>query len=306
MAGLPGDPDVVTFMYVPGRAGQIRRYSVPRFWLKRVSIAGIVLSVIVLALGVDYVRVRIQLGELDYLRTETSDQRNQIEAYSEKVNEIAEHLSQVSQFDRKLRVITNLDPADPLPLPGIGGVEDGPLSATDVGGLTRGGRHRRMVANFGQLSAAASAEAESLRALVTHLENQQARLAATPSVVPTRGWVTSGFGHRSSPFTGHREVHRGIDIAGRMDTPVIAPADGVVRYAKDRRALGNAISISHGYGIETLYGHLAEFRVKPGEKVRRGQVIALMGNTGRSTGPHLHYQVEVSGKPVNPHNYILD
>lgn len=304
MARGPGNPDVVTFMYVPGRSGQIRRYSVPRFWLRRASIAGVVVSVLVLGLGIDYVRARHQLGELDYLRSETSAQREQIQAYSEQVNEIAGHLAQVSQFDNKLRVITNLDPADPLPLPGIGGLEGEMLSSAE--GLTRGGRHRKMISNFGRLSEAASREAESLHALVTHLENQQARLAATPSIVPTRGWVTSGFGHRSSPFTGHREVHRGVDIAGRMGTEVIAPADGVVRYAKDRRALGNAISISHGYGIETLYGHLSEFRVKPGEKIRRGQVIALMGNTGRSTGPHLHYQVEVNGKPVNPNNYILD
>ena len=304
MAGASGDPDVVTFMYVPGRSGRIRRYSVPRGWLRRASIAGVVVSVLMLGLGVDYVRARHQLGELDYLRKETTEQREQIRAYADRVTEIADHLARVSQFDRKLRVITNLDPADPLPLPGIGGVESDKFST--AGGLTRGGRHRRMLSNFGRLSEAANAEAESLHALVVHLENQQARLAATPSVVPTRGWVTSGFGHRSSPFTGHREIHRGIDIAGRMDTPVIAPADGVVRYAKDRRALGNAMSISHGYGIETIYGHLSEFRVKPGEKIRRGQVIALMGNTGRSTGPHLHYQVEVNGKPVNPQNYILD
>jgi murein DD-endopeptidase MepM/ murein hydrolase activator NlpD len=304
MARVSGDPDVVTFMYVPGQSGQIRRYSVPRFWLRRASVAAAVASVLFLVLGIDYVRARHQLGELEYLRYETNEQREQIEAYSDKVNEIAEHLAQVSQFDRKLRVITNLDPADPLPLPGIGGIEGEMLSSAE--GLTRGGRHRKILSNFGHLSEAARTEAESLNALVTHLENQQARLAATPSIVPTRGWVTSGFGHRSSPFTGHREVHRGVDIAGRMGTPVIAPADGVVRYAKDRRALGNAISISHGYGIESLYGHLAEFRVKPGEKIRRGQVIALMGNTGRSTGPHLHYQVEVNGKPVNPHNYILD
>lgn len=304
MARVAGDPDIVTFMYVPGQSGQIRRYSVPRFWIRRASIAGVVLSVLVLALGVDYVRARHQLGELDYLRYETNTQREQIQAYSDKIDEIADHLARVSQFDQKLRVITNLDPADPLPLPGIGGVEGEMLSSAE--GLTRGGRHRKMLKSFGRLSEAAGAEAKSLDALVTHLENQQARLAATPSVVPTRGWVTSGFGHRSSPFTGHREVHKGVDIAGRMGTPVIAPADGVVRYASDRRSLGNAISISHGYGIETVYGHLSEFRVKPGEKVHRGQVIALMGNTGRSTGPHLHYQVEVSGKAVNPDNYILD
>ena len=305
MARAPGD-DVVTFMYVPGRSGQIRRYSVPRYWIRRASLAGVVLSVVIVALSVDYVRARHLLGELDYLRNETSEQRDQLAAYSEQVGEISEHLARVSQFDRKLRVITNLDPADALPLPGIGGVEDELLSAADVAGLTRESRHRRMTASFGKLAEAASAEAESLMAVITHLENQQARLAATPSVTPTRGWVTSSFGYRSSPFTGHREIHRGIDIAGRMGTPVIAPADGVVRYARDRRALGNAISVSHGYGIETIYGHLSELRVKPGEKIRRGQVIATMGNTGRSTGPHLHYQVEVNGKPVNPQNYILD
>jgi murein DD-endopeptidase MepM/ murein hydrolase activator NlpD len=305
MARAPGD-DVVTFMYVPGRSGQIRRYHVPRYWIRRAAAAGVVLSVLILVLGVDYVRARHLLGELDYLRTETSEQREQLAAYSEQVGEIAEHLARVSRFDRKLRVITNLDPADPLPLPGIGGVENELISAADVAGLTRDSRHRRMTASFGRLAEAASAEAESLMAVITHLENQQARLSATPSITPTRGWVTSSFGYRSSPFTGNREIHRGIDIAGRMGTPVIAPADGVVRYARDRRALGNAISVSHGYGIETIYGHLHELRVQPGQKIRRGQVIATMGNTGRSTGPHLHYQVEVNGKPVNPQNYILD
>ena len=305
MARAPGD-DVVTFMCVPGRSGQIRRYSVPRYWIRRASAAGVALSIVIVALSVDYVRARHLLGELEYLREETSEQREQLAAYSEQVGEISEHLARVSQFDRKLRVITNLDPADPLPLPGIGGVENELLSAADLAGLTRESRHRRMSASFGKLAEAASAEAESLMAVITHLENQQARLAATPSITPTRGWITSAFGYRSSPFTGHREIHRGIDIAGRMGTPVIAPADGVVRYAKDRRALGKAISVSHGYGIETIYGHLSEFRVKPGQKIRRGQVIASMGNTGRSTGPHLHYQVEVNGKPVNPQNYILD
>ena len=123
------------------------------------------------------------------------------------------------------------------------------LSSDALTGFTRERRHRQLTRGFEKLSEAASSEAKSLDAVFRHLENQQARLAATPSVTPTRGWVTSGFGYRTSPFTGNRELHRGLDIAGRMGTPVISPADGVVRYAKNRRSLGNAINISHGYGI---------------------------------------------------------
>jgi murein DD-endopeptidase MepM/ murein hydrolase activator NlpD len=295
--------DVVTLIYVPGQSGAIQRFNVPRKWIRRATAGAVAFAVALLALSVDYVRARRQLTELDYLRTETSEQREQLVAYSGQVEKISEHLARISQFDRKLRVITNLDPADPLPLPGIGGIDEDLLSAD---GLTREGRHRRMTQSFARLDEAASTEAQSLQNLIQHLENQQARLAATPSIVPTRGWVTSSYGYRASPFTGNREFHHGIDIAGRMGTPILAPADGVVRFAGKRRGLGKTLKITHGYGMETIYGHLAEIDVKAGEKVRRGQVIAKMGNTGRSTGPHLHYQVEVSGKPVNPSNYMLD
>jgi murein DD-endopeptidase MepM/ murein hydrolase activator NlpD len=306
MSSGSSESEIVTLIYVPGQAGKIKRFNLSRGRLRRAALGGVVFCVALVALSVDYVMLRQDLTELDYLRTETREQREQLLGYADQLGDISEHLTRISQFDRKLRVITNLDPADPLPLPGIGGVDDGMLSSEALTGLTRERRHRQLTRGFESLALAASGEAESLNAVFLHLENQQARLAATPSVTPTRGWVTSGFGYRSSPFTGNREVHRGLDIAGRMGTPVISPADGVVRYAKGKRALGKAISISHGYGIETIYGHLSEWKVAPGEKVRRGQVIGLMGNTGRSTGPHLHYQVEVNGKPVNPQNYVLD
>jgi murein DD-endopeptidase MepM/ murein hydrolase activator NlpD len=145
-----------------------------------------------------------------------------------------------------------------------------------------------------------------LAGLITHLEDQTARLLATPSIAPTKGWATSGFGYRTSPFTGNREHHRGLDIAGRSGTAVKAPSDGKVVYVGRKRALGNTVVIRHGYSIETIYGHLSEVLVKPGQKVERGEMIARMGSTGRSTGPHLHYQVEVNKKAVNPRNYILD
>lgn len=292
-----GEQDSVTFMYVPGEAGRIRRVSVPRVWLRRG--AGVIcVGMLAIAIaGIDYIRVRRQVTEIHHLRDETQLQRDQIVAYSKQVEAIAERLDKVSRLDRKLRVITNLAAADPLPLPGIGGIE---------GSLLDPHTHQRITETFDQLKQAADVETQSLEELLSHLEDQSARLGATPSIAPTHGWVTSGFGYRTSPFTSSREFHRGLDIAGRMRTPVMAPADGEVRVAGQARALGRTVTIVHGYGIETVYGHLAEVLVKPGQKIKRGQQIGLMGNTGRSTGPHLHYQVEVNGKPVNPQNYILD
>ena len=210
------------------------------------------------------------------------------------------------RLDRKLRIITDLDPEDPLPLPGIGGLEGDGLEPVRVAALTRRHRKRRMLEGLDRLEAAAEAQGQRLEELIAHLEARTARLGATPSLAPTRGWVTSDFGYRSSPFTGTREFHRGLDIAGRVGTPIVAPAEGRVRYVGEHPALGQTVILRHGYGLETVYGHLSEVAVKAGQKVKRGEIIARMGNTGRSTGPHLHYQVQAKGVPVNPRNYILD
>ena len=306
MATNQDGTDLVTLMYVPGRSGHIRRYNFPRTWVRRGVTAGIALAVVMVSLGVDYVRARIQLTELSYLRNETAEQHEQLVVYADHMAKISEDLQRISSFDRKLRVITNMDPVDPLPLQGIGGVDKELVNPEELTGLSRDRRHERMIDGFGALSEAASAEAESLSALIAHLESQTARLQATPSVSPTKGWMTSAFGYRTSPFTGNREFHRGLDIAGRLGTPVIAPADGVVRFSGKNGGLGTTVTVTHGFGIQTKYGHLQEASVARGEKVVRGQQIGLLGSTGRSTGPHLHYQVEVDGKPVNPRNYILD
>lgn len=298
--------DVLTVMVIPGHAGNVRRFTLRR---KAVRLAGGILvgfAVLSLGLSVDYVRVRSQNTDLDRLRGEVTEQRVQIEAYAEKMGDLAEHLRRVGRFDRKLRVIADLDPADPLPLPGVGGVDGEFLEPHQLASLGSERRHERMLEGLDQLSEAARTEESSLGELIRHLENQSAQLASTPSVTPTKGWVTSGFGYRTSPFTRNREFHRGLDIAGRVGTPVLAPADGRVRFVGSKRSLGNAIVLSHGYGIETLYGHMSELDVKKGQRVKRGERIGAMGSTGRSTGPHLHYQIEVNSAPVNPRNYILD
>ena len=134
------------------------------------------------------------------------------------------------------------------------------------------------------------------------------RLRHTPSLWPVKGEVSSGYGWRKSPFGDERmEFHTGIDIVAKAGTPIRSPADGRVVKVWYDRALGLTIRIRHGYGIETLYGHLSKVLVREGEEVKRGQVIGLVGNTGnRSTGPHLHYEVRVGGRPVNPLHYLPD
>lgn len=133
--------------------------------------------------------------------------------------------------------------------------------------------------------------------------------ARTRSSIPSRQPVdvvrlSSNFGGRSDPFNGHRRMHQGIDIPGPLGTPVYATADGVVQRSSWVNGYGNLVEINHGNGLETRYGHLSKLIAQPNERVRRGQLIGLMGSTGRSTGSHLHYEVRIAGAAVNPMPYI--
>ena len=147
---------------------------------------------------------------------------------------------------------------------------------------------------------------QETKAQVQQLEDKHERLASSPAIWPTQGWLTSRFGTRISPFTGKRHFHSGIDIAGASGTDVIATARGKVKFVGNKGPLGKTVILDHGHGVRTHYGHGQENLVKRGEEVERGQVIAKLGNTGRSTGPHVHYTVEVKGKAVNPLDYIFD
>jgi murein DD-endopeptidase MepM/ murein hydrolase activator NlpD len=139
-----------------------------------------------------------------------------------------------------------------------------------------------------------------LRYVRRDVEKREALASATPSIWPAHGWLTGQFGGRSDPFSGERGFHQGLDISTEKGQPVYATADGVVEIAALSGDYGNMILLSHGFGLETRYGHLSAFEVKAGESVKRGDVIGLVGSTGRSTGPHLHYEILVNGKLINP------
>ncbi|MBI5286730.1 MAG: M23 family metallopeptidase, partial [Deltaproteobacteria bacterium] len=173
-------------------------------------------------------------------------------------------------------------------------------------GKTRDTLVKQIHLDLDQLKSGAVEQEKSFNELYEHLLTQKSVLASTPSIWPVRGWVTSGFGYRTSPFTGLKEVHTGIDIANNHGTPVIAPADGVVVRIVREAGLGKFLTINHGYGIMTRYGHLSEVYVSVGKRVKRGEKISAVGNTGRTTGPHLHYEVAANGVLVNPERYILN
>ena len=147
---------------------------------------------------------------------------------------------------------------------------------------------------------------KNLGSLVSVLESQAARLASTPTIWPTQGWVSSPFGYRIDPFTGKRTFHRGIDIATNFGNPVVAAADGSVIEARFDKFYGRTVIISHGNGMVTQYCHLEKYTVAPGQKIRRGDILGYVGKTGKALGPHLHYEVRINDTAVNPYNYILE
>jgi murein DD-endopeptidase MepM/ murein hydrolase activator NlpD len=129
--------------------------------------------------------------------------------------------------------------------------------------------------------------------------------AATPSIWPTHGWLSSSTGNRADPFTGERDFHPGLDISADKGDPVYSTADGKVVNASAAGNYGNLVIVDHGYGIETRYGHLSAFKVKPGQTVKRGDLLGLVGATGRATGAHLHYEVRANGRILNPLQLLL-
>lgn len=147
---------------------------------------------------------------------------------------------------------------------------------------------------------------QSLEELFEVLKGREIQIASTPSILPVQGWVTSHFGYRIDPFTGRRALHKGLDVAAREGAPIVAPADGVVTFAGSYGTFGNALMIFHGYGISTLYAHANELDVNVGHKVKRGDIVARVGNSGKSTASHLHYEVIVHGVHVDPRKFVLD
>ena len=244
---------------------------------------------------------------VDEQRDEIGQQRFQIQAFAHEINSLKEHLIKLDQFEEKIRVIANLEPGQGDDnLFGVGGAAPEDLDPQLELTQRHEGLMREMHQQVDDLDSASQRQENSFDTLLGKLEGQRNMLASTPAIRPTSGWMTSRFGNRVSPFTGKKEFHKGLDIANRHGTAVLATANGIVSYVGNKGAMGNVVVIDHGHGMITRYAHLSKGLKKSGEQVKRGDIIAQMGSSGRSTGPHLHYEVHLNGVPVNPSTYILN
>ncbi len=275
---------------------------------KVLKIAGAVSAMFTLVMAFmlfDYARLKVASFAFG------TDQKLALRDFAAKINELEGQVARLNLFDKKLRIIAHIDgepKAVGAPEQVLGQGGDSPVDEDLF--AKPGARVEELVdkmrTDLLNLEHQAAGQEESFKEINAFLVNKSVKLASTPSIWPARGWVTSNFGGRISPFTGHPQHHSGMDIANRIGTPVASPAAGIVVKVGRDSSLGNMVQISHGYGIKTTYGHLDKALVRAGQRVKRGDKIAEMGNTGRSTGPHLHYSVAVNGVSVNPEKYILD
>jgi len=255
----------------------------------------------------DYIKLRGCMPSKGALVREVSDQRAQIRLFAEKIRALNAEVVALRKLEKKIRVIANVEePADKDAVFGVGGTMPQELHITAALTERHNGLVRDMHSGVDYLDQAISVEKQAFVELHAYLQERKSLLASTPSIRPTTGWMSSGFGYRISPFTGLEDFHRGIDIATREGKPILAPADGRVTFVGMNGGLGRTVVVDHGHGTVTRYAHLKECLVKPGHQVKRGEKIALVGNSGRSTGPHLHYEVHLNGIPVDPENYILN
>ncbi|MFO0585306.1 MAG: M23 family metallopeptidase [Anaeromyxobacter sp.] len=304
----PPKSQVFTVIVVSDHSQAVRKFRVPRRSLRQIAyIAAGVVLVALLVVG-HYFTLLSASSENSVLKEENAQLRSQILLVQEKVAHISATLDRVERFDAKLRTaVTQLQ--DPERNLAIGPVGNG---AGDAGAAIPGpapAAENSLAALPGKVSSLeseASRQEQSLRELQEYFDDQRSLLASTPSIWPSRGWVTSDFGTRMDPYTAERKMHEGLDIATPHGQPVYSPSDGTVVFAGTEGGYGKVLVIDHGYGVKTRYGHLSEIFVKPGDHVARGGKVAAVGNTGRSTGPHLHYEVRVNGIPENPRKFILE
>ncbi|MCM2323010.1 MAG: M23 family metallopeptidase [Oligoflexia bacterium] len=325
-----------TLLIVPEKTSNVRKIVVPSWLAKGLALSLALFVLIATVMLLDYWYVMSQIGENKQLRMENRRLRQQVQVFKNKVATIEDTMERVKTFATRLKVITNIEDRGNL-LQSLNGKL--PDSATNIGenassrvrplaapasaetpspsGATAAAaetpedlqlrrEYEELDERFSLLNRESLFAEQTLQDLYELLADQKAFLAALPTRKPAVGYFTNGFGIRRSPFGGRVKMHEGLDIANRPGTTIKAPADGVVNFASSKAGYGLTLILDHGYGLETWYAHTQKILVSKGQKIRRGDSVAQLGNSGRSTGPHLHYEVRVNGYPVDPLSYILE
>ncbi len=262
---------------------------------------GIFLFLILAFFLIDYFTMNVTRKKYKILLDENAKQKQTLAQYQDTINSLQSTINQFESYAKKLNVMAGLKSQDTLEgEPGIGGFSNDqeispPATSQDL-----------KVGNLEEISQKADLIEKNLHTLTNFFEDQTMRLAATPTIFPTKGYLSSAYGWRDDPFTGKKTFHHGIDIATHYGNPIIATADGVVIMAQSNKIGGRTIKIKHMFGYTTVYCHLSKYLVKVGQKVKRGETIGLVGDSGKARGPHVHYEVHLNGKEKNPYYYLLE
>lgn len=239
-----------------------------------------------------YFTVKIDESELTALSAENEELRQVNQSFENSIRKLERQLVDFEDRTRQLAIVAGLDGLTVSQETGVGGAElPGVVAPPET---------------LDELQTRAGELGDELEMVTDQLDERFRLISSTPAIAPVKGVLTSGFGWRRDPYSGQRALHQAIDISTAPGKPVLAAADGIVVEAERNGRLGKAVYLSHGYGFTTRYGHLSRFNVSPGQRVKRGDIIGYVGNTGRATGYHLHYEVRVDGSPINPLGHILD
>jgi murein DD-endopeptidase MepM/ murein hydrolase activator NlpD len=328
-----------TILIASNRHGETLKFTIRSRWLKLLSLLGFCLIILAATATLDYFGLLLKANENRFLKVENANLRNQFQVAEDKLSSLESSLERIQNFTKKLNLISNVEdeervlklslspasraganPADlaTAPVTRMPSSElmirepqapDKPFVDEKTGemGVARdsGREFATLSVRIDRALRNSQLREQGVLQLWDSLGGRQGLLTSTPSIKPTRGWYTSRFGYRTDPYTNRPEMHPGLDLSAPPGTPVYAPADGVVSYVGFDASYGKIVSIDHGYGVVTRYAHNSRIFVEQGQKVHRWDVISNVGNSGRSTGPHLHYEVRVHGIPVDPTNYIL-
>jgi murein DD-endopeptidase MepM/ murein hydrolase activator NlpD len=296
-----------TLVVVPPGSGASRVIEVSQRVLKTATGFAGVVGLVALTLGYGTVSHSVDLQRSAALERENAHLADELGRLHGELSLLTDTIKTLAERDARIRLLANLEPNDPaVQRAGIGGpagpARPNPLASAGV----LGRRAEEVRVDLAALTRRANLLAASFGEASDSLENHRERLAAMPSVMPTPGWLSSAFSSmREHPILHILRPHEGIDVVAPMGAPIQAPAGGRVVKTGWETGYGNVIVIDHGYGLTTKFAHCSKVDAQTGQTVKRGQVIAYVGNTGLATGPHLHYEVHLNGKPVDPLRYVL-
>lgn len=282
-----------TILVIPEGSHRVRRFNIRRGVLG-VCLAGCITLLLVFSwITFDYLQTSLDRNELHRLKTQNRIQQKELQRLTAGIEDLRKEMVVLAQNDAKVRVLSQLSKPRADALTGMGGPPEG--DGADMATLQR---------QIDDMRTAIDLRRESQEEIQGFLNDQRSLLAAKPKGWPVKGWLTSTFGIRNSPFSGRLKMHEGFDIAARTGTFIHATADGIVSQVETALGYGKLAVIDHGYGYKTYYAHNSKIFVKVGQRVVRGEKIAAVGNTGSSTGSHLHYEVRLNGVPLNPKKFI--